>query len=145
MGPGTLAQNVVAASPMLLRESDTERSCTDTCHITPKNTSPGRRSTGRKGWSKGLAKRSQTIAILSRSRFQTPHRVFPHRHPNFPKSPTTMTSGRCPSTPRICTLRNHRLLRVPVFHSPYHLRLGLVTVPPTLFKTFRQWRNRLPL
>ena len=142
MDPSTLAQNVIAASPMLRRESDTERSCTDTCHITPKNTLPGRRSTGRKGWSRGLAKRSQTGAVISRSSllfpliFQTFHRVsfHQHRHLNSPKSPTMITPGTPPSTSRI---RTHS--------SFYRLKQCPVSIPPTLFKIFRQRRNRRPL
>jgi len=128
---------------MLRQESDTERSCTDTCHITPKNTLPGRRSTGRKGWSRGLAKWFQTRAIFSRSPFQTLHRVSLNRHPNSPESFTMMILGRCPSTSRIHTLRNQCLLRI--FYSPYRLKYGRAMVPPTLCKTFRQRRNRSPL
>jgi hypothetical protein len=148
MDPSTLAQNVVVASQMLRRESDTERSCTDTYHITPKNTLLGRRSIGRKGWSRGLAKRSQTRAAVSRSLvlfpiLQTLHRVSLHRHPNSPKSPTMISPGRCPLISRIRTLRNHYLLRV--VHSSYRLRLVRVTVPPTQFNIFRQRRDRSPL
>ena len=142
MDPSSLAQNVLAASPMLLRESDTERSCTDTYRITPKNILLGRRTTGRKGWFRGPVKRSQTQTRAIVSRFfrtlhRTPHRVSLHRHPSSPKSPTMMTSGRCPSTSRICTPRNHSL-------SPYRLNHGPVIIPPTLFKISRQRRNRRP-
>jgi hypothetical protein len=146
MGPSILAQNVVATLPTLRRESDTERGRTDTCHITPKNTLQGRRSTGRKGRSRGLAKLSQTRAIVSSLKsplLRTLHRVSLQRHPNSPKSPTMMTSGRCPSTLPTRTFRNHCLLRM--FRSSHRLRLGQVMIPPTLFKLFRQryHHNRL--
>jgi hypothetical protein len=142
MGPGTLAQNVVAASPTLRQESDIGRGCTDTYRITPMNTSLGRPSTGRKGWPRGLAMRSQTRAVVSTSTvlaliFQALHRA-PSLHlcPNSPKSPTMMTSIMCSPASRIWTL-SKRLLRVLQFHSPYRLEHR----GPTLFKLFRHWRN----
>ena len=136
MDRSTLVQNVVVASRMLRQESDTERRFMDTFHTIRKNTLLGRRSTGRKGWTRRLVKRSQTRTVTSRSpvlflvTFQMIHRVPLHRHPNSPKSRTIITSGKGPS---IRTFRNHRKTR-PVFSKS-----------PVLFLVILQMLHRVSL
>ena len=139
MDPSILVQNVVAASLMPRQESDTERKFMDTFHTIRMNTLLGRRSTGRKGWSKRLVKQSQTRTVVSRSPVlflvtsQVLHRVPLRRHPNSPKSRTMITPGKCTSTPRIRAFRNHPKTK-PVF-----CRL------PVLFLVTSQMVYRVPL
>lgn len=137
MGVNTLARNVVIASLMLRRESDTERRPMDMNHTTPQNIFPERHSGSQKMASGGLAKRSQTRVVVSElpmlppTRFQTARRRVLCWATSL-KLLTMTTSGRRSSTALIIPPGNS----VPrLFNSTYLLWLSLVTILLRLFNT----------
>ena len=124
---------------MLRRESGTERGSTDTCHITPKSTLPGRHSRGRKGSARRLTRLSQTRVVISRSPlllpiFQTLHHA--PFHSISLKSATTMTSGRCSSTLHALTPLSPGIPKMFRRRSLCLLRPCLATIPPVRSNLF---------